>query len=71
MIPFSPQERVHLPWTGVNGKPIEGTVTTVEASRFRIIWDDSDRKTNQPRYRRWYPAHMAARFRRGNATGTS
>lgn len=71
MSPFTSQERVHLPWTGVNGKPVEGTVTEVEAGRFRIIWDDSDRKSGQPRTRRWYPAYMAPRFRHGNASGTS
>lgn len=65
---FSAQERVHLPWQSATGYPIEGTVTEVEPGRFKIIWDNRDRKPGQSRDRRWYPAYMAPRFRHGNAT---
>lgn len=71
MIPFRTQERVHLPWLMYDGKPIEGTVTAIEPSRFRITWDSHHRKSSQARTRSWYPAYAAPRFRRGNATGMS
>ena len=70
MIPFKPQERVHLPWQTA-GQPVEGTVTAIERDRFRITWDDGHRKPREPRERRWYPAYMVPRFRRGNTTGVS
>lgn len=71
MIPFTPQQRVHLPWQSATGQPIEGTVTIIEQRRFRVTWDSDGRKTNEPRVRRWYPAYMVPRFRPGNAAGTS
>jgi hypothetical protein len=68
---FTSQERVHLPWQDPFGNPIQGTISAVEARRFRVSWDSHGRKPGQPRLSRWYPAYMAARFRRGNAAGRS
>jgi hypothetical protein len=69
---FKAQERIYLPWQDPFGNPIQGTISDVEPARFRVSWDPpADRKSGVPRFRCWYPAYQASRFRRGNATGKS
>jgi hypothetical protein len=69
---FKAQERIHLPWQSTTGQPVEGTVTDIEPARFKVTWDSpADRKSGVSRFRCWYPAYQASRFRRGNAPGKS
>ena len=57
---FTTGTRVHL------SQQAAGTITRIEAHRFRVTWDSHSRKAGESRLRTWHPRSEQIRFRLGN-----